>query len=127
MVTPGFESYKLERQYCTGLKILEAQKNLFLNALNGTIKVIYIFENIFASHKRRITPCHPLLYPLPPIPLYRIVYSCSIIWLRITSFSADLISSLCLLSKIKFKLKRKCSLSIYLFLFHFFFFCLNIY
>ena len=68
MVTPGFESYKLERQYCTGLKILEAQKNLFLNALNGTIKVIYFFENIFASRKRRITPCHPLLYPLSPSP-----------------------------------------------------------
>ena len=60
--------------------------------------------------------------PYPPVPLYRIVYSFSMLWLRITSFSADLISSLCLLSKIKFKLKRKCSLSIYLFLFHFFLF-----
>ena len=47
---------------------------LFGNALYGTIKVIYFFKDIFASHKRRIISCHLLLLPLSPNPTLQNFY-----------------------------------------------------
>ena len=86
------------------------------NALNGTIKLNISYKIFFASHKWRFTPC-----PSSPNPTLRFIhFQCHSY--EITSFSADLMSSLCVLSIIKFKLKRECLLPTYLFLFQFFLF-----
>ena len=91
--------------------ISKGQNILLGNALNSTIKPIYFFENIFASHKWRFTPC-----PSSPNPTLRTFIHFLCHGYEITSFLADLIASLCVHSKIKSKLKRKCLLPIYLFL-----------